>query len=204
MVATKPKGDKLHKSSIYCRAVELDRIIFVLCKHADHAVFALLPFDWTPLSKRQIQRHVWIGVGYFNPTFSIASFNRSFITLHISQETKSAENVKLRIKLLAHDQKQTSLEFKSGNLESEKFFRHRFSPAVWHNPSPLRETIDSPACYIRYICALCSGRTHNHSNVLHYWKPLQLTNQHWRFRTSNGAISFFIKFCRVCVTWNIA
>lgn len=146
---------------------------------------------------------MWIGVGYFNPTFSIASFKRSFITLHISQETKSAENVKLRIKLLVQDQRQSSLEFKSGNLESEKFFLHRFSPAVWHNPSPLWETIDSPACYIRYICALCSGRTHNHSNVLHYWKPLQLTNLHWGLRTSNTAISFFINFCRVCVTWNI-
>lgn len=40
MVATKPKGDKLHKSSIYCRAVELDRIIFVLCKHACCICFA--------------------------------------------------------------------------------------------------------------------------------------------------------------------
>lgn len=42
-------------------------------------------------------------------------------------------------------------------------------PAVWYNPSPRWETIDNPACYIRYIRALCSERTSNHSNELYYW-----------------------------------
>lgn len=50
-----------------------------------------------------------------------------------------------------------------------KLFLHRTCPAVWYNQSPLWETIDGPAGYIRYIRALCSERTSNHSNEHGNW-----------------------------------
>lgn len=97
-------------------------------------------------------------------------------------------------------------ELLSGNLEWENSL-HRSSCAVWYNPSVIWETIDSPGCYIRYIRALCSERTSNHSNELCYWSHSTVREStagfqdNWtlKFHLSSSFIVFVSLF-----SWDVA
>lgn len=78
----------------------------------------------------------------------------------------------------------------------KNLFLHSFSPAVWFNLSLIGGTIESSACYIRCIRALCSERTSDCSNELWVWNRSTFRE---RFQDS-GLLQFQV--CKVWCCWS--